>query len=238
MKPETRAALAGCSTATITMQLLKRGLRATAMRGVKPLAPGQGRVVGEAYTVRFIPMREDLSDPAILGSPDNHQRVAVEDCPAGAILCMDGLGNGEVGTLGDILAERLRVRGVAACVTDSATRDAEAVAATGLPVWCNGRAAPPNITGLAMGDRQAPIGCGGVAVVPGDVLVCDGDGVVVIPRAMVEEVAAGAVEQERLETFIQERVRAGFSVAESYPPDAATLAAYEVWKEERQRAGG
>lgn len=237
MKPETRAVLAGCSTATITMQLLKRGLRATAMRGVRPLAPDQGRIVGEAYTVRFIPMREDLSDPAILGSPNNHQRVAIEDCPAGAILCMDGLGNAEVGTLGDILAERLRVRGVAACVTDSATRDAEAVVATGFPVWCNGRAAPPNITGLAMGDRQVPIGCGGVAVVPGDALVCDGDGVVVIPRALVEEVAAGAVEQERLEVFVQERIRAGCSVTESYPPDARTLVAYEVWKQERRQTG-
>ena len=230
MNPETRAALAGCSTATLTMQLLKRGLRATAMRGVRPLAPGQGRVVGEAYTLRFIPMREDLSDPAVLGEPGNPQRSAIEECPAGAILCMDGLGNGEVATLGDILAERLRVRGVAACVTDSAVRDAEAVTATGFPVWCRGRAAPPHIAGLAMGDRQAPIGCGGVAVVPGDVLVCDGDGVVVIPQARVEEVAAGAVEQERLETFIQERIRAGYSVPESYPPNAETLAAYEVWK--------
>ena len=186
--------------------------------------------------MRFIPMREDLSDPSILGSPDNHQRVAIEDCPAGAILCMDGLGNGEVGTLGDILAERLRVRGVAACVTDSATRDAEAVVATGFPVWCNGRAAPPNITGLAMGDRQTPIGCGGVAVIPGDVLVCDGDGVVVIPRALVEEVAAGAVEQETLEAFVQERIRAGYSVTESYPPNAETLAAYEEWKARRGAA--
>lgn len=230
MNPETRAALAGCSTATLTMQLLKRGLRATAMRGVRPLAPGQGRVVGEAYTVRFVPMREDLSDPAVLGAPGNPQRSAIEECPPGAILCMDGLGNADVATLGDILAERLRVRGVAACVTDSATRDAEAVVATGFPVWCQGRAAPPHITGLAMGDRQVRIGCGGVAVVPGDVLVCDDDGVVVIPRALVEEVAAGAVEQERLEAFIQERIRAGYSVPESYPPNADTLAAYEAWK--------
>ena len=234
MNPDLRAALAGCSTATVTMQLIKRGIRASAMRGVQPLAPGQGRIVGAAYTVRFIPMREDLSDPAILGSPDNPQRIAIEECPEGAILCMDGLGNGEVGTLGDILAERLRVRGVAAAVTDSATRDAQAVIATGFPVWCNGRAAPPNITGLAMGDRQVPIGCGGVAVIPGDVLVCDGDGVVVIPQALAEEVAAGAVEQERLEAFVQERIRDGFTVTESYPPDAKTLAAYEAWKERRE----
>ena len=233
MKPEVRDALAGCSTATITMQLIKRGLRAAAMRRVRPLAQGQGRIVGEAYTVRFIPMREDLSDPAVLGSPANPQRMAIEECPAGAVLCMDGLGNAEVGTLGDILAERLRVRGVAACVTDSATRDAESVVATGFPVWCNGRAAPPNITGLAMGDRQVPIGCGGVAVIPGDVLVCDGDGVVVVPQGMVEAVAAGAVEQETLETFVQERVRAGYTVTESYPPDAETLAAYKDWKARR-----
>ena len=231
MNPDTRTALRGCSTATLTMQLLKRGLRATAMRAVRPLAPAQGRVVGEAYTVRFIPMREDLSDPARLAAPGNPQRRAIEECPPGAILCMDGLGNAEVATLGDILAERLRLRGVAACVTDAATRDAEAVAATGFPVWCRGRAAPPHIAGLAMGDRQVPIACGGVAVIPGDILVCDDDGVVVIPRAMVEEVTAGAVEQERLETFVQERIRAGFTVTESYHPNAETLAAYEIWKQ-------
>ena len=225
-----RDALAGCSTATITMQLLKRGLRATAMRGVAPLASGQGRVVGEAYTVRFIPMREDLSDPAILSVRENPQRRAIDECPEGAVLVMDGLGNGNVGTLGDILAERLRVRGVAGCVTDSAVRDAEAVIETGLPVWCNGRAAPPNITGLAMGDLQTPIGCGGVAIIPGDVVVCDGDGVVVIPKAMAESVAADGVEQERLETFVQERIRAGHPVAGTYPPNEETLAAYEVWK--------
>ena len=212
MDAELRAALAACSTATITMQLLKRGVRATAMRAVAPLAAGQGRVVGEAYTVRFIPMREDLSDPTVLGARENPQRRAIEECPAGAILVMDGLGNRNVGTLGDILAERLRVRGVAACVTDSAVRDAEAVVATGFPVWCGGRAAPPNNTGLAMGDLQTPIGCGGVAVIPGDVLVCDGDGVAVIPTAMVGSVAADAVEQERVETFVLERIRAGDAV--------------------------
>ena len=178
-------------------------------------------------------MREDLSVPAALGATENPQRRAIEGCPEGAILVMDGLRNSEVGTLGDILAERLRVRGVAACVTDSAVRDAEAVVATGLPVWCSGRAAPPSIAGLAMGDLQTPIGCGGVAVIPGDVLVCDGDGVVVIPKAMIESVAADAVDQERLETFLQERIRAGYSTVGTYPPDAETLAAYEVWKRAR-----
>lgn len=225
-----RDALAACSTATVTLQLLKRGLRATAMRGVAPLGPGQGRVVGEAFTVRFIPMREDLSDPAILSMKENPQRRAIDECPEGAVLVMDALGNGNVGTLGDILAERLRVRGVAGCVTDSAVRDAEAVTATGLPVWSNGRAAPPNIAGLAMGDLQTPIGCGGVAVIPGDVVVCDGDGVVVIPQTMAESVATDGVEQERLETFVQERIRAGYPVAGTYPPNEETLAAYEVWK--------
>ena len=230
MNPQLHSALAGCSTATLTMQLVKRGLRATAMSGVKPLAAGQGRVVGEAYTLRFIPMREDLSDPALLASQCSPQRIAIEECPAGAILCVDGLGKREVAVLGDILAERLRIRGVAACVTDSATRDAEAVVATGFPVWCTGRAAPPHITGLAVGDIQVPIGCGGVAVIPGDVLVCDDDGVVVVPQALVEEVSAGAVEQERQERFVQERIRAGYSVPESYPLQAEALVAYEEWK--------
>ena len=230
MNAELRKTLAACSTATITMQLLKRGLRATAMCGVAPLSGEQKRVVGEAYTVRFIPMREDLSDPAVLGSRENPQRRAIEECPEGAVLVMDGLRNRNVGTIGDILAERLRVRGVAACVTDSAVRDADAVIATGFPVWCGGRAAPPSNTGFAMGDLQTPVGCGGVAVIPGDVLVCDGDGVAVIPRKMVESVAADAVEQEQVEAFVLERIRAGHAVPGTYPPNDETMAAYELWK--------
>ena len=230
MNAELRKTLAACSTATITMQLLKRGLRATAMCGVAPLSGEQERVVGEAYTVRFIPMREDLSDPAVLGSRENPQRRAIEECPEGAVLVMDGLRNRNVGTIGDILAERLRVRGVAACVTDSAVRDADAVIATGFPVWCGGRAAPPSNTGFAMGDLQTPVGCGGVAVIPGDVLVCDGDGVAVIPRKMVESVAADAIEQEQVEAFVLERIRAGHAVPGTYPPNDETMAAYELWK--------
>ena len=233
MNAELRKTLAACSTATITMQLLKRGLRATAMCGVAPLSGEQERVVGEAYTVRFIPMREDLSDPAVLGSRENPQRRAIEECPEGAVLVMDGLRNRNVGTIGDILAERLRVRGVAACVTDSAVRDADAVIATGFPVWCGGRAAPPSNTGFAMGDLQTPVGCGGVAVIPGDVLVCDGDGVAVIPRKMVESVAADAVEQEQVEAFVLERIRAGHAVPGTYPPNDETMAAYELWKRKR-----
>ena len=190
-------------------------------------------MVGEAYTVRFIPMREDLSDPAVLGSRENPQRRAIEECPEGAVLVMDGLRNRNVGTIGDILAERLRVRGVAACVTDSAVRDADAVIATGFPVWCGGRAAPPSNTGFAMGDLQTPVGCGGVAVIPGDVLVCDGDGVAVIPRKMVESVAADAVEQEQVEAFVLERIRAGHAVPGTYPPNDETMAAYELWKRKR-----
>ncbi len=234
MNAELKRALSACSTATITMQLLKRGLRATAMSGVASLSGKSERIVGEAYTVRFIPMREDLSDPATINAGENPQRRAIEECPAGAILVMDGLGNGDVGTLGDILAERLKVRGVAACVTDSAVRDAEAVMATGFPIWCAGRAAPPSFAGLAMGDLQVPIGCGGVAVIPGDIVMCDGDGVVVIPKAMVESVASDSLEQERLETFIQERIRAGHRVPGTYPPNDETLAAYESWKQQRK----
>ena len=233
MNAEQRKMLTACSTATITMQLLKRGLRATAMCDVAPLSGEQKRVVGEAYTVRFIPMREDLSDPAVLGNRETPQRRAIEECPEGAVLVMDGLRNRNVGMIGDILAERLRVRGVAACVTDCAVRDADAVIATGFPVWCGGRAAPPNNTGLAMGDLQTPVGCGGVAVIPGDVLVCDGDGVAVIPRKMVESVAADAVEQEQVEAFVLERIRAGHAVPGTYPPNDETMAAYELWKRKR-----
>ena len=222
--------LRGVTTATVTMQLLKRGIRRTAMAGVSPLTPGGERVVGVAYTLRYIPMREDLANAKVLGAPDYAPRVAIEDCPPGAILTIDARSDADCGVIGDILAERLKQRGVAAVVTDGAVRDAVGVAGTGLAVWCAGAAAPASITTHAGGDLQSPIGCGDVAVIPGDVLVCDDDGVAVIPQALAAEVARDGAEQERLEAWIQARIAEGRPTAGLYPPNEVTLAEYEAFR--------
>lgn len=227
---ETYDRLRAAGTATVSMQLLKRGLRHTAIAGVKPLAPDQGCTVGPAYTLRFLPLREDLSDPSVLGAPGYGPRVAIEECPPGAVLAVEARGIATTGTLGDILAARLARRGVAAVVADGAVRDGAGVRATGLPVWCLGAAAPASITELSGGAVQGPIACGNVTVFPGDVLVCDADGVVVVPAGIADEVAADAVEQDRFERWVQARIEEGRPTIGLYPPNPETKAEYEAWK--------
>jgi regulator of RNase E activity RraA len=217
-------------TATVSMQLLKRGIRHHAVAGVKPLTPDQGCVVGPAYTLRFLPLREDLSDPSVLGAPGYGPRVAIEECPPGAILAVEARGVATTGTLGDILAARLARRGVAAVVADGAVRDGKGVAATGLPIWSLGTAAPASITELSGGAVQGPIACGDVTIFPGDVLVCDSDGVVVVPAGIADAVAADAVEQDRFERWVQARVEEGRATIGLYPPNPETKAEYEAWK--------
>lgn len=229
-RTETFERLRAVGTATVSMQLLKRGLRRHAIAGVKPLAEGQGCIVGEAYTLRFLPLREDLSDPSVLGAPGYGPRVAIEECPPGAILVVEARGVATTGTLGDILAARLAKRRVAAVVADGAVRDGEGVKATGLAIWCLGSAAPASITELSGGGVQGPVACGGVTILPGDVLVCDGDGVVVVPAKLADAVAADAVEQDHFERWVQARVQEGRPTIGLYPPDAGTKAEYEAWK--------
>ena len=226
----TLEALRSVSTATLTMQLFKRGLRRVAMQGLLPLDPGTPRLVGPAFTARFVPAREDISTRESYARPGSF-REAIEAAPTGSVLVLDARGEAAIGTLGDILAARLKARGVAGAVSDGAVRDAEEVRKVGLPVFCAGIAPSPSITGLHFADWQTPIGCGGVAVLPGDVIVGDGDGVVVVPRALADEIAAEAPEQERFERYVQLRVRAGAEVVGLYPPDEATLAAYRRWLE-------
>jgi len=227
---ETYARLRAVGTATVSMQLLKRGLRRTSIAGVKPLCPDQGCVVGPAYTLRFLPLREDLSDPSVLGAPGYGPRVAIEECPPGAIMAVEARGISTTGTLGDILAARLAKRGVAAVVADGAVRDAVGMRATGLPVWSLGTAAPASITELSGGAVQGPIACGNVTIFPGDVLVCDADGVVVVPAGIAAEVAVDAVEQDRFERWVQARVEEGRATIGLYPPNPETKAEYEAWK--------
>lgn len=227
----TIAALHGVSTATLSMQMLKRGVPSVAMTAIHALDPGLGRLVGPAYTLRFIPRREDITSPAVLADPSFPQRRAIEETPAGHILVADCRGETDAGIVGDIMAERLKLRGVAGVVTDGAVRDADAVRRVGLPVFAGGVAAPPNIFRHHAADVGLPIACGGVAVFPGDVIVADGDGALVLPQAMAAEVAAAGVEQERLESFIQKLIAAGRQLPGTYPPNDETLAEYHRWLE-------
>jgi regulator of RNase E activity RraA len=229
LDPKIREALEGVSTATLTTVLLKKGLRNVWMRGTKPIREGQPRIVGRAFTLRFVPAREDLATPESWSSPIS-TRAAIEAMPEGCIAVVDSMGVQDAGIFGDILCARMAKRGVAALITDGVVRDLAGVLGTGLPVWCNGAAAPPSVAGLTFVDWQKPIGCGGVAVFPDDVVVVDQDGAVLIPQALLEAVVEAAVEQERQETWIMGEVEKGASLPGLYPPNAENKARYEAWK--------
>src|ERR1700723_3334885 len=231
----TLAALSGVSTATITTVLLKKGLRNVWMRGTRPIRAGQPRLVGLAFTLRFVPAREDLATPESWSSPIS-TRAAIEAMPPGCIAVVDAMGITDAGIFGDILCARMKLRGVAALVTDGVVRDVAGVLDTGLPVWCKGAAAPPSVAGLTFVNWQEPIGCGGVAVFPDDVIVVDEDGAVVIPRALLNEVVEAAAEQEKLEAWIMDEVKAGTPLPGLYPPNAETKARYEAFRNERTKA--
>ena len=225
---EVAERLRGVSTATLTMTLIKRGVRTSWLRGPVPLDPIAGRIVGPAFTIRFVPGREDLSGPESYARSPSF-RDAIEAAPSGSVVVIDGCGNRAGATLGDILVARLARKGVVAAVTDAPVRDADETRAVGLPVLSAGVAAPPSIIGLAFAGFGEIIGCGGVAVRPGDVMVCDNDGAVVVPIELAADVAEAGTEQERFERFVQRRVKAGASVLGLYPPGDAALAAYEEW---------
>jgi len=227
LDPAVVAALSGVSTATLTTVLLKKGLRNTWMRGTRPLRAGQPRRVGRAFTLRFVPAREDLATPESWGSPVS-TRAAIEAMPEGCIAVVDAMGVTDAGIFGDILCARMSKRGVAALVTDGVVRDGAGVAGTGLPVWCQGVAAPPSVAGLTFVGWQQPIACGGVAVFPDDVVVADDDGATLIPAALLAEVVAQAVEQERFEAWIMGEVERGAALPGLYPPDAANRARYDA----------
>jgi regulator of RNase E activity RraA len=219
--------LSKVTTATITTILLKKGLRNVWLRGARPLKLDQPRLVGRAFTLRFVPAREDLATPESWSSPKS-TRAAIEQMPEGCIAVVDANGVTDAGIFGDILCARMAKRGVAALVTDGVVRDVAGVQGTGFPVWCQGVAAPPSVAGLTFVNWQEPIGCGGVAVFPDDIMVADGDGVVVIPAALVEAVLELAPEQERLEGWIMQEVEAGVPLPGLYPANAETKARYEA----------
>jgi regulator of RNase E activity RraA len=227
LDPQIVATLSTVSTATITTILLKKGLRNVWLRGPRPLRPDQPRLVGRAFTLRFIPAREDLATPESWSSPRS-TRAAIEAMPPGCITVVDAMGMTDAGIFGDILCARMQKRGVTALITDGVVRDLSGVLGTGLPVWCRGAAAPPSVAGLTFVNWQEPIGCGGVAIFPDDIIVADGDGAVVIPAALLNDVLTAGPEQERLESWIMDEVAKDLPLPGLYPPNAETKARYEA----------
>jgi regulator of RNase E activity RraA len=234
LSEETIGLLRQSSTPTLTTQLFKRGLRNTFIQGVSRLNHDQTPVmVGDAYTLRYIPAREDLNGPAEYADRSHPQRRAIEDCPPGAVLVADCRRDTRAASGGDILMTRLAARGVAGMVTDGGMRDTPNIAKLAMPVYIGAPSAPASFHGHAAVDANVPIACGGVPVYPGDVLVGDADGVVVIPRHLADEVAQDAAEQERFEAWVLAEVRAGKPIFGLYPPDDDTRRRYEA-----SRTGG
>jgi regulator of RNase E activity RraA len=229
LPPKIIETLSAVSTATVTTILLKKGLRNVWMRGTRPLAPGQPRLVGRAFTLRFVPSREDLATPESWSSPTS-TRAAIEAMPAGCIAVVDAMGVTDAGIFGDILCARMKQRGVAGLVTDGVVRDVAGVLGTKLPVWCQGGAAPPSVAGLTFVAWQQPIACGGVAVFPDDVVVVDDDGAVLIPAALVDMMVEQGPEQERMEAWIMREVDKGAALPGLYPMNAETKARYKKEK--------
>lgn len=223
---ETLARLNAVSIATLSTQLNKRGFKQLYLEGVTPLRPDL-RMVGQAVTLRYIPAREDLEYRAEFDNLTNKQRVAVETVGPGDVLVIDARGDVGAGTLGNILATRIKMRGAAGIVTDGAFRDTPAFVALDLPTYARGQHPNISFTIHHPVDINVPIACAGVAVLPGDLLVGDAEGVIVVPRAIVDEVARDAWEQEQREEFILSKIEAGSSIIGVYPPNADTLREYE-----------
>jgi regulator of RNase E activity RraA len=232
LEPEVVEILSKVTTATLTTILLKKGLRNVWLRGTRPLQSGQPRLVGRAFTLRFVPAREDLATPESWSSPIS-TRAAIEAMPAGCITVVDAMGVTDAGIFGDILCARMVKRGVSALITDGVVRDVAGVLGTKLPVWCRGAAAPPSVAGLTFVDWQRPIGCGGVAVFPGDVVVVDDDGAVLIPAAFLQDMLKLAPEQERMEAWIMEEVNRGAALPGLYPMNAQTKERYQAAQPKR-----
>jgi regulator of RNase E activity RraA len=236
MDPETRRKLTGVSTATLCTALFKRGLRNQFIQDVRPLNPGLPNMVGPAFTLRYIPAREDLNPITVFQDRAHPQRKAVETCPEGAVFVIDSRKDPRAASAGSILVSRLMKRGVAGVVTDGGFRDAPEIARLPFPAYHNRPSAPTNLTLHQALDIDVPIGCGDVAVWPGDVVVGDAEGVVVIPAGIADEVADEAVEMTAFEDFVTEKVLEGRSILGLYPPtDEASRADFAAWRAAKGR---
>lgn len=231
LTPEAFEKLEEVSTATLTSQLDKHGFRSTFLQGLYPLRPDM-RMVGYAFTLRYVPTREDMIDE-LYDNTKNVQRLAVEAVEQDDVLVMDARGDVGAATLGNILATRLRARGARGLVTDGALRDTPGYRKLDFPAYVKGAHAATSFKVHHPLEMNVPVGCAGVLIMPGDVIVGDGEGVVAIPAAVAEEVAHAAYEQERLEEFIQQKIAAGASILGVYPPDEQTKAEFEQWKASR-----
>jgi len=220
------------TTATITTMLLKKGVRRCWMNGPKPFVGHGERVVGRAFTLRVVPVREDIATPESWGNPVS-TRAAIEEMPQGAVAVADAMGVSSAGVFGDILCARMKKRNVAALVTDGVVRDGAGVLMSALPIWCAGVAAPASVNGLTFVGWQQPIGCGGCAIFPDDVIVADGDGAVVVPQAMIEFVAHEGAEHELYESWVFSEVENGVKLPGLYPPNDAAKARYAAWRTSR-----
>ena len=235
MNPTTKQQLMGVSTATLCTALFKRGLHHQFIQDVRPLNPGLPNMVGEAYTLRYMPAREDLNTIEVFKNREHPQRKAVEECPPGAVFVIDSRKDARAASAGGILVTRLMKRGVAGIVTDGGFRDSPDIAKMPFPVYHQRPAAPTNLTVHQAIDINVPIGCGDAPVFPGDVVVGDAEGVVVIPAHLADEVAAEAVEMTVFEDFVQEKVMEGRSILGLYPPtDEQSRVDFAAW---RQAAG-
>lgn len=228
----TRDKLQTVSTATISTALFKLGLKNQFIQGVEPLVKGKPTMVGEAFTLRYIPAREDLNPISVFKDPQHPQRVAVETCPAGAVLVIDSRKNSRAASAGSILASRLMVRGVAGMVTDGGFRDSAEIAKLTLPTYHNRPSAPTNLTLHQAIDVNVPIGCGDVAIFPGDVIVGDDDGVIVIPAHLANQIAEEAVRMTLYEDFVTEKVLKGTSIVGLYPLTSEKYAQeFKAWRD-------
>jgi regulator of RNase E activity RraA len=236
LKPESRAKLTTVSTPTVATALFKRGFRSQAIQGVRPLAPLRESMVGEAFTLRYIPAREDLNKLDVFRDRLHPQRKAIEDCPPGHVMVMDSRKDARAASAGGILVTRLMKRGVAGVVTDGGFRDSEEIAGLGMPAYHARPSAPTNLTLHQAIDINVPIGCGDAPVFPGDVILGDNDGVIVISAQLADEIADEAFEMTAYEDFVTERVRAGQGIFGLYPAtDPKSLEDFAVWRRKNGR---
>jgi regulator of RNase E activity RraA len=235
MRDETRSKLAAVSTATLTTVLLKHGLRNTFIGGIRLINPNAPRMVGPAFTLRYIPAREDLDVISVFEDRTHPQRKAIEDCPVGAVMVIDSRGDASAASAGGILVTRLWKRGVAGVVTDGGFRDTPDIAELPFAAYHAQPSAPTNLIKHHAADINLPIGCGGVPVYPGDVIVGDGEGVVVIPAGIADKVADEAFDQTAFEDFVSENIHAGRSIFGIYPPDDKARAEFAAWRSAKGR---
>lgn len=236
LKPETRQKLMGVSTATLATALFKRGLRNQMIQDVRPLNPSLPNMVGEAFTLRYIPAREDLNPISVFTNPAHPQRKGIEDCPPGHVFVVDSRKDARAASAGGILVTRLMKRGAAGIVTDGGFRDSPEISQLPFPAYHNRPSAPTNLTLHQAVDTQVAIGCGDAPVWPGDIVVGDGEGVIVIPAHMADEIANEAHEMTAFEDFVQEKVNEGRSIVGLYPAtDPQTNIDFATWRKTKGR---